>query len=172
MPMRLGAVEINGAYMQRGLKTREIYVRLPNDSQRSIRKTLLKLLKLSHEVVGAGRQWKTVIERCLINEMGMEQAKGISQLFIKRRNDGSISMLLAKITDGFLITGDLLTLNEFVERLITRFQIRKAIIDSPINFHGCRIQKDEDGNVKINMDEYLNQIETLSITRYRRKEDE
>lgn len=92
-----------------------------------------KLLKLPYEAVEAGRQWETIIEGWIINEIGMEKAKDISQLFIKRRNDGSISILLAKISDDLLIAGDLLTLNEFLERLTTRFKVRKAIIESQNN---------------------------------------
>lgn len=102
----------------------------------------------------------------------MEQAKGVTQLFIERTNDGSISMLLAKITDELLIAADLLTLNDCLRKLTNRINVRKVIIDAPINFNGCRTQKDKDRNVRMNIQEYLNMIKPLIITRKRRKEAE
>lgn len=104
--------------------------------------------------------------------MEMEQAKGISQFFTKRRKDGSISILLAKITDDLLIAGELQAIKDFIEKLTGRFKVSKSIIDSAINFNVCRIQQDEEGNFEMNMADYLNMIKPLHISRMRRKESD
>lgn len=42
----------------------------------------------------------------------------------------TIALMLGKISDDFLIGGDILTINEFVKNLTNRFKVCKAIIDS------------------------------------------
>lgn len=55
----------------------------------------------------AGRPRAAVIENWIVKTMGFEQAKGISQVFVERSEDGSIAMLLTNITEYLLIAGDI-----------------------------------------------------------------
>lgn len=104
--------------------------------------------------------------------MGMERVDGISQLFIKRRTDGTIEMMLEKVTDYMLISGDNSTMNRFLKEVSRRFKVRKSIIDAPINFNGTRIEQDEEGNIKMVMKAYMKSINQLDVNRARRKESE
>lgn len=167
----LGVIDISGAYMQSGPIKREIYVRPPR-KWRTTRGHIWKLLKLPYGITEAGRQWAQVMEDWLTKETGMEMAHGISQLFIKRKGNGKIGMMLAKITDDLLIAGDRSTMEEFVTETAKRFKVSKTIIDDPINFNGTRIEQDTEGSITINMDAFMESIEPLDITRARRKEHE
>lgn len=63
------------------------------------------MIKFPYGLIEAGRQWATVIEDWLMYTMGFEQTKGVSQLFIKRRDDGSIKMLLGTVTHDLHLSG-------------------------------------------------------------------
>lgn len=71
-PMRLGLVDISSVYMQSGPIQRENYVRPPREWDRGRRGTIWKLLKLPYGIAEAGRQWATLIERWLTEDMGMQ----------------------------------------------------------------------------------------------------
>lgn len=36
----------------------------------------------------------------------MKRVVGVSQLFVKRKSDGALAMIIAKVTDQFLVGGD------------------------------------------------------------------
>lgn len=170
LSFRLGAADISGAYMQSGPIKRDIYVRPPREWAPKSRGSIWKLLKLPYGVSEAGRQWANVIEEWLTDEMVFEQVRGISQLFLKRAEDGSISMLLAKVTDDLLISGKTDVLKNFLQQLTKKFKVSKSILDSQIDFNGCRITQDEEGNITMDMKKYVDSIQSLDITRSRRKE--
>lgn len=172
LPMRIGVVDISGAYMQSGPIKRDIYVRPPREWEQTTRGRIWKLLKLPYGVTEAGRQWATVIEDWLTTDMKMKTITGVSQIFVKRKPNGSIQLLLAKITDDLLFAGTMQDMNEFVEKISARFKISKAIIDAPIDFNGCRITQDEHGDISMNMTTYVNSIQPMDVTRNRRKEAE
>lgn len=44
--------------------------------------------------------------------MGFEQVRGVSQLFIRRKEDGKIRMILEKVTDDLLFASDIETMKE------------------------------------------------------------
>lgn len=169
-PMRLGVIDISGAYMQSGPIKRDIYVRPPREWDKTQRGRLWKLTKLPYGVSEAGRQWATVIEEWLLNDMDMERVTGISQLFLRRRQDGSIAMIMAKVTDDLLFAGTIYDMKDFSRRIGQRFKVSKTIIDQPINFNGCRIVQDTEGNITMDMSSYTSSIRDIDVTRNRRKE--
>lgn len=103
--------------------------------------------------------------------MVFEQVRGVSQLFIKRNTDGTIAMILAKITDELLFAGDTGTMKEFTNKLTQRFKVSKYLINEPINFNGARIEQDEIGNISINMGKYMKLIKLIDIPRMRLKQE-
>lgn len=64
--MRVGLVDINGAYMQSVPILRVIFVRTPLEWDQGRRGSIWKLLKLPYGIMQAGRQRDTVIESGLI----------------------------------------------------------------------------------------------------------
>lgn len=73
-------------------------------------------------------------------------------IFIRRRKDGKILMMLAKITDDQLLAGAVGTMEGFVREVSGIFKVIMYIINVPINFNGTRIEQDEEGNIRMRMD--------------------
>lgn len=104
-PMRLGVVHISAVYMQSGPITRQFLVRSPLECNGTKRDLLFKLTKLPYVVSEAGRQWSMVIEDWLLRYMNMKIVTGVSQFFLQRRADGSVSIILSNVTDDLLFAG-------------------------------------------------------------------
>lgn len=83
--------------------------------------------------------------------MGFEQTKRGSQLFVKRRDDGSIKILLAMVTDVLLLAGSEEAMRDFVAQVSPQFKVCKTIVNSTIKFNGCQIVQDEEGTIRIDM---------------------
>lgn len=169
LPMELGAVDISGAYMQSGPIRRDLYVRPPREWGHR-RGFVWKLLKMPYGVSEAGRQWAIVFEEWLTQDIGMETVKGISQLFLKRRPDGSILMMVAKVTDDLLIAADKEVLNEFVEQVRKRFKVSKSITNGTILFNGARIDRNEMGDISMTMQPFMESLKPIDMARSRRKQ--
>lgn len=151
---RLTTADIKGAYLQSGPVKRDIYVRPPRE-WRGPRMTLWKLLKRPYGIVEAGRQWQKMIEDWMLNTAGLERIVGLSQMFIKRNSSRLIILIVAKVTDDFLLGGSALDMNDFVAMLRKRFIVGKVVVDSKFHFDGCEIEQDEFRNVKTSMLRYI-----------------
>lgn len=169
LPMRLGVLDISGAYMQSGPIKRDLYVRPPREWG-CRRGFIWKLLKLPYGISEAGRQWAKVFEEWLITEMNMYTVEGVSQLFIKRRQDGSIMLMVAKVTDDLLIAADTETMREFIKKVNERFKVSKSVVDEQILFNGTRIMQDSAGNISMTMKDYMKSIKPITLSRARRKQ--
>lgn len=135
-------VDIKGAYLQSGPIKRDTYMRPSSgwSSKTEYRKgTLWKLTKLPYGIVDAGRQWMLTVEEWMLSTAGMVRVFGVSQLFVKQNNKGSIILLVAKLSDDFLVAGKLGGIDDFTRDLQARFIVGK-IVDGPVyTFGGCDI---------------------------------
>lgn len=95
--MCMGVVDISGAFMQIGSIRWEWHG--------TARGRIFKLLKVPYGMTEAGRQFPTVIEDWLINTMNVDTVPVIYPLFLKRMEDGSIRMILSKVTYGIILAG-------------------------------------------------------------------
>lgn len=164
--------DIKGAYLQSGPIKREIYVRPPKEWHSVFgykRGMLWKLLKLPYGIVEAGRQWMLVVEDWLLSEAFFTRVFGISQLFVKRNRHGKIVLIMAKLTDDFLIAGMPKDIEEFAFQLKTRFEVGKIAKGPTHNFGGCEILVQENGDIILSMAEYWKRVRIIPITRSRRK---
>lgn len=64
---------------------------------------------------------------------------GLSQLFVQRDANGTIILLVAKVTDELLIGGLVGDISHFNEKMKVRFQVGKKMIDKSFFFDGCEI---------------------------------
>lgn len=170
---RLGFADIKGAYLQSGPIQRDIYVRPPKEWQGArgmLWRVLWRLTKLPYGIVEAGRQWQKTIERWMMSEGGLETVFGLSQLFVQRDKDGKIKLLVAKVTDDFLIGGLRPDVTSFIENMKTRFVVGKSVIDSTFFFDGCEIAQDEYGNIKMTMIRYMERLKPITLSRQRRRQ--
>lgn len=172
LPFSIGLVDIKGAYLQSGPIRRDIYVRPPREWRTLPRGWIWHLLKLPYGITEAGRQWAMVLEEWLLEELGMERVYGVSQMFLRRNEESEIIFILVKVTDDILFAGKIDSMNHFVKLIRKRFEISKEIIDQPVNFNGCKIEKDREGSISINMDAYMQNLEGVEVDRVRRKQTE
>lgn len=166
---RIGTADIKGAYLQSGPIKRDIYVRPPRDWS-TLRGILWKLLKLPYGIADAGRQWQKVVEEWMLTQAGLERVFGIPQLFVKRDKDGYISLIIAKVTDDFLLGGAIEQMQLFIESLKNRFIVGKTVVDGKIHFDGCEIKQDQEGSITMSMIRYLERLKPIVISRERRKQ--
>lgn len=148
--LRLAMADIKGAYLQSGPIKRTIYVRPPRE-WRGTRGMLWKLLKLPYGIVEAGRQWQKVIEDWMLTTGKLLRIRGISQLYLQRDDTGKIILLVAKVTDDFLIAGSVQHMKEFTDELKKRFVVGKVVINEPFIFNGCHISQDPLGDITMSM---------------------
>lgn len=165
---RLGMADIKGAYLQSGPIKRTIYVRPPRE-WRGARGMLWMLLKLPYGIVEAGRQWQKVVEEWMLTTGRLLRIRGISQLFLKRNASGKIILLVAKVTDDFLIAGSLEQMKQFTDELQQRFVVGKVVINEPFIFNGCHISQNPFGDIAMPMVKYLERIKLIGLSRLRKK---
>lgn len=166
--MRLGCIDVKGAYLQSGPITRDIYVKPPRECNVP-RGILWKLTKLPYGITEAGRQWAKVIEGWMTQEAGFCRVYGVPQLFVRRDAGGRIVLLLAKVTDDMLIAGSTAEVKSFIDQIGGRFPISKAIVNDYIKFNGCDITQDEQDNIKISMEAYMGEVKYIDISPERKK---
>ncbi len=167
LKFNFGCIDIQGAYMQSGPITRELFV-LPPRELKSRRGVLWKLLKLPYGISEAGRQWAKTIEYWILNHMNFKRVIGLGQLYIKRNQEQDITLVLAKLTDDLLISGKKDNIIEFSNAIRKRFTTRKVVLDGEIIFNGCILRQEENGDVLLTMQKYLDNICEIPLSKTRR----
>lgn len=64
---------------------------------------------------------------------------GVAQLFFKR-DKSTINLIVAKVTDDFLLSGKEEDIREFMTKLRSGFDIGKVSVRGEFNFNGCEIR--------------------------------
>lgn len=159
----LGCIDVKAAYLQSGLITGDLYVRPPKEYT-SKRGSAWKLKKLPYGVCEAGQQWAKTIENWLTKQAGLQRLTGVSELYIMRKENGTISILLGILTDDLLLAGTGNELENFVTAIEARFSIGKVFIDDTIMFNGCVITQTKEGDIYLSMSQYLENIKPALVT--------
>lgn len=118
----------------------------------------------------AGRQWQKTVEDWMLSSGGLKRVFGLSQLFLRRNRNGEIVLMVAKVTDDFLVGEKMEYIHEFMDRLQERFTVGKVVGDGRFHFNGCEIEQDKHGNIRKSMMRYLDRLRPITITRTRRKQ--
>lgn len=108
----------------------------------------------------------------MVSSGGFTRLFGVSQIYIKRDKNGMIIMIAAKVTDEILLACNISDLNDFAEDISKRYKVRKIIIDDTIQFNGCNIYQDNEGNITMDMSNFLSNIKPISIDKARRKQSD
>lgn len=106
----------------------------------------------------------------MLTEGGLQRVLGISQLFIKRDKQGRICLLIAKVTDDFLLGGSVESMEAFIRDLKKRFIVGKIIVNAKPHFDGCEIEQYADKSIRMSMIRYLERLKPITISRTRRKQ--
>lgn len=127
------------------------------------------LLTAAYGLVNANAKWQQHSDDFL-RSIGFEQLVYVPQLFFKRV-DGELSLLAVKVVDDILLAGRKNMLNEFVDKISTKYQIGTIVFGpGSFSFFGLTILQNEDGSIQIRGDEKLNKLEPHPISWLRRKE--
>lgn len=167
--LTFGSADITGAYMQSGPITREVYVRPPRECKRK-RGVVWRLKKLPYGLADAGRQWSTKIEGWMQVESKLERVFGVPQLFMKKSGT-RIDILVAKVTDDFLVAGKKDRVESYMNELKKGFDVGKVQIGENFKFNGCEIRTTPE-YTELSMIEYTERIQAITISRSRKHESD
>lgn len=93
------------------------------------------------------------VEEWLLNETGSSRATAVSQLYLQRYAKDAVVLLICKLSDDFLITGEEMYCKKIFYQLKLRFKIDRISTGHRHSFGGCEIVVGEDG-ITISMEEY------------------
>jgi Reverse transcriptase (RNA-dependent DNA polymerase) len=163
-------VDVKAAFLQTGPAKRVVFVRPPSDLL--LPGKLWKLLTTTYGLTEANRIFQRQSDDVIVDpgKMGMQSVHGVKQLFIKRNSTGKIVLLIAKQVDDVLGCGIPEAQDWFITQFDKFFKIG-TIVKSPerIRFDGGYIETMDSGEVVFTMDEYLQAIPSILLTRERRR---
>lgn len=99
---KLYRADVKAAFLQTGAAQRDVYVRPPKESAIMSSHVWL-LLTAAYGLVNANAKWQSQFDAVMI-ALGIAQSKSIPQLFYKK-NDGKLTLLVAKIVDDLKAAG-------------------------------------------------------------------
>ena len=101
---------------------------------------------------------------------GFENVPGLPQLFVRRKEDSSTTLYLAKVVDDFLLCGKRGVIDELHQQLSNDFEIGRFITDDQLIFNRLHIQQDNNWSITISMLEFMDSIDKIPLDRVRRKQ--
>lgn len=82
----------------------------------------------------------------------------VSKLYVKRDDDENIVLLVAKVTEEFLISASTEDMHNFATMLDYEHERRKNIIDYPVIYNLCQIRQEKDAAITLSMEDHLSGI--------------
>ena len=164
---KLVKADVKNAFLQTGLAERDVYVIPPRES--SNRKSLWLLLAAAYGLVNANSKWQLQSDTAITN-MGLTQCRYIPQLFYMKKNRKTV-LLVAKIVDDMLVTGETSYVKSFVHKFNTQFTLGTVTYGPGLlRFYGLNIRQYDDYHSTIDGDEKMDALDAVPITRSRRRE--
>ena len=119
----------------------------------------------------SGRLWRLTVEDWM-KENDVLPVKGVPQMFQKKHSNGTISLLMAKVVDDFLIAGLPNDIQQFHHQIGKRFKVGRFICDKDLIFNRLHISQADKGFITISMQKYIDTIQPIPLDRARRKNQE
>lgn len=94
----------------------------------------------------------------------LECVIGLPQLFIKENESSFIDLLIAKVTDDFLLAGHIREMQKFATMLQDQFVVGKVILDEMVHFDGCEVEQATNGDITMSMVRYLERPKPIEIS--------
>ena len=164
---KLVKADVKNAFLQTGMAARDVYVIPPKESTN--RKSLWLLLAAAYGLVNANSKWQIQSDKVL-TDMGLEQCTYVPQLFTLKVN-GKIVLIVAKIVDDMLATGELAMTEQFIKKFNIQFKLGTVNYGPGLlRFYGLNIRQFDDFHCTIDGDEKLEALEPSPISRSRRRE--
>lgn len=112
--------------------------------------------------------YELAVEECMTSQ-GIHEIHGLQQLFTKRDRRGYFPLVMAKIVDGFLITGSEEAIKCFHVAIAKGLDMGRYLIAQDLVFNRLHIHQDTDSTVQISMEEYLQKIQPIVVPYHRKK---
>lgn len=170
LQLSLATIDIQSAYLQSPNLTRTIFMRPPKGWTSSTG-VLWRLLKPAYGLVESGRLWALEIESWMADN-GLHQTRGLPQLFIRRNAANRVILIIAKVVDDLLIAGADADINSFHAEIDAKFKVGRVVRASRMMFNRLNIEQHADKSVSVDMEEFMDTIRPIDITRARRKQQE
>ena len=105
----------------------------------------------------------------LLLDLGLQRVIDVPQLFYAM-SDGKLSVVVAKIVDDILATGENNAVDQLLERFNSKFKFG-TVIHGPgrLRYFGFNISQHEDFKCSLDGDDKLFALEPVPLTRLRRK---
>ena len=135
---KLVKADVKNTFLQTGLAERDVYVIPTRES--SNRKSVWLLLAAAYGLVNANSKWQLQSDTAITN-MGLTQCRYIPQLFYLKKNRKTV-LLVAKIVDDMLVTGETSYVKRFVHKFNTQFTLGTCLLytsPSPRDQRGSRM---------------------------------
>ena len=168
--LKISAIDIRGAYLQAGELKRDIYMKPPRGWESFVGE-IWKLIKPAYGLVESGRLWQLCVEDWLFS-YGFECIPGLPQLFVLRNEKKEIKLLVAKVVDDHLVAGNMEDIFSFHAAFAKRFEIGRFVHSTPLTFNRLLIDQEKDYSISVSMSEYFGSIQSIALSRQRRKQSD
>lgn len=146
-------IDVKSGFLQTGPAGHEIHVKLPRVSQ--FKNELWLLLVEAHGLPNSNAKWKIKSDESF-QLLGLQPVVVVPQLFYMKKS-GVIVLVVVKIVDDLLATGENFILRASATGLGNMFQLSKIVHDpGQTIFYRLHITQQEDFYCKIHGDENLN----------------
>lgn len=108
------------AFLETGPASRRVYVISPRECSK--RDVLWLLLAAAYGLVNSNAKWQVKSDDAL-SSLGLIQSSAIPQLFIHLEIDGALDIVVIKMVDGILSTGEDEALKSFADAFGRRFKL-------------------------------------------------
>ena len=164
---RISKVDVKSAFLQTGPAERSVYVIPPLVSEDRFRSVWL-LLAASYGLVNANAKFQVQSDNLLL-DLGMLRVTDIPQLFYAKSN-GRLTILLAKIVDDILVTGEVAVFENVLRMFNEKFKFG-TIVHGPgkLRYFGFNVIQYDDYTTVIDGDDKLSALEPPPLSRIRRK---
>lgn len=127
-----------------------------------------KILKLCYGLVESERQWKITIESRLLHEYKMDTVPGLPPFFYEVDDFNKTSLIIDKVVDDFLLSGEIFELHRFKTAIKNRFQVERYTTDANFVFYRLHISQKHNYDVEVCISEYMGTVKPM---KYLEKEE-
>lgn len=159
--------DVKAACLQTGEAKRDVYVCPPREI--CDRHHYWLLLATTYGLVNTNANFQYQWDELFL-DLGLRHLAAIPQLFYSVKN-GSVVLIVIKIVDDLLITGETNVASKFIECFNRKFKLG-TIVKAPgaMKFYGMSIIQLEDFSCTIDADDKLDAIEGFLLSRVRRRQ--
>ncbi len=106
----------------------------------------------------------------MANMYGLEVVPGLMQVFVLRGEHCTPRLIMVKVVDDFLFANDKDEVRRFHAVISKRVHVSQFTESGALVFNRLHKTQHENGNIELSMEEYMDTIDQLALSKERRKE--